>query len=150
MSLSTLRATLNDLGGLRVRDVWWMAQILGMLAVFPVLNRLLALPKLVSLFDTEPGPTKAGVADRDRLLRLMGGLLRRTLERDYCLPRSLILFRFYRKWGFPTRIHMGLAKQGDHAVGHAWISLAGEPFAEQKNPEDLFVPFFAYPQTEAA
>jgi hypothetical protein len=132
-----------NLGGLSFRDIWWITQILVMLAIYPLVNRL-PLPRLVRLYDTQARRT-GSASDCERLITLLQGLLRRTLERDFCLPRSLIMFRFFRRWGVAARIHVGLTKRDDEALGHAWVSVAGEPVAERNNPDEIYKTFFVYP-----
>ena len=121
-----------------------------MIAAYPILNRMFSLPRLVRLFDARTPETRAPEGMRERLNRLMDALLRRTLQRDYCLPRSLILFHFCRKWGYTTQIHLGLMKKGDEAFGHAWVSVAGEPFAEREDPDGIYTTFLVYPEQEPA
>jgi len=59
-----------------------------------------------------------------------------------CLLRSLILFRFLRRQGWPVEIHFGVRKTGPadagnpdagnsgDITGHSWLVLDGEPFLE--------------------
>lgn len=144
MILRRYRKVIANLGGLSFRDFWWIAQILALLAVYPLLNRLFPLPRLVRFYDA--AARRAGTtSDRERLVTLLQGLLRRTWERDFCLPRSLIMFRFFRKWGAAAKIHVGLTKKDGEALGHAWVSVAGEPVAERNDPDEIYKTFFVYP-----
>ena len=145
MVLSRYRQIVSNLGGITFRDVWWIIQILTMLAAYPLLNRIYTLPRLVRLYDA--AARREGTAsDQKRLITLLQGLLRRTWERDFCLPRSLIMFHFFRKWGVAARIHVGLTKIDGEALGHAWVSVGGKPVAERNDPDEIYKTFFVFPQ----
>ncbi len=143
--IDRIRKIRRTLGRLDRRDVWWIAQVLAVIAVFPVLKRFFSLPALVRLFDARPVATGVPRESADRLLLIVRGLLRRTVRRDYCLPRSLILFHHFRKWNYPVQIHVGVQKKDGKLTGHAWLSLDGTSFEERAEPDRTFTRFFIYP-----
>lgn len=147
--IDRIRKLHRTLGGLSLRDLWWIFRVLAVIAVFPLLKRVLSLPALVRLFDARPRKDALPDADAERLLLITRGLLRRTVRRDYCLPRSLILFHHFRKWNYPVQIHVGVRKKDGKLTGHAWVSVDGAPFVERDEPERTFTPFFVYPEVPA-
>jgi hypothetical protein len=66
-----------------------------------------------------------------------------------CLRRSLVRYVLLRRAGVPVVVHFGAkksAREGQHKIaGHAWLTLHGEPYAE--NPEDYhgFTAIYVYP-----
>lgn len=64
-----------------------------------------------------------------------------------CLPRSLILYWFARRCGYPVRFHCGIRWLGEALDGHAWLSLNETPFLEAKNPltEEGYNITYSYP-----
>jgi hypothetical protein len=66
-----------------------------------------------------------------------------------CLRRSLVRYVLLRRAGVPVVVHFGAkksARDGQHKIaGHAWLTLHGEPYAE--NPEDYhgFTAIYIYP-----
>jgi len=142
-----IRQWRTEMDGIRLRDLWWAVQVTGMLLVVPVIKHRLAVPTLVRLFDARPRP--GGGGDWRRLNRIVKGLLRRTHRKDYCLPYSLILFHFCRKWGHSTRIFIGARKGEDGLAGHAWVLIDGEPVPGLTPVHDAYTTFFVYPEPTA-
>lgn len=126
------------------QDLRWLTRITGMLVAVRVLARWVSLPQLVQAFERAP---RYDDADLNRLLWLTQGVLRRTHGRDFCMPRSLILFHFLSGWGYPVCIHFGVRRQGRALAGHAWVDLAGEPIGEAANPYTLYRTTYSYPST---
>ncbi len=63
-----------------------------------------------------------------------------------CLPRSLILYWFARRCGFPVRFHCGVRWIDTALDGHAWLSVDGQPFLEPKNlEEEGYQETYSYP-----
>ena len=137
-------STLAHLGSLRPREALLLVQMAAMVGALAVLQRTVSLPRLVRFFDVRR-PRPEGRLPPKRLAWLAGGLLRRIFGQDFCMPRSLVLFHFMRKWAYPVRLHFGVAKQGDHLKGHAWVTLDGEPFAEHGDPRETFKTTYTYP-----
>lgn len=54
-----------------------------------------------------------------------------------CLRRSLLRYHFLRRAGLPLVINFGARRLGDDIAGHAWLTLAGQPYCEQ--PEHVLV-----------
>lgn len=60
------------------------------------------------------------------------------------MKRSLVLFHFLRKAGEDAEIVFGVVKDGDKLEGHAWVTVNGQPFAEE-GPVDKYTVTYRYP-----
>ncbi len=131
---------------LRWREVVLLGRMAGLLGVLHVARRRWSLPALVQWFGE--GEREAAPVAPQRLLRLCRALLGRLYSRDYCLPQSLLMFYFLRKWGYPARIHFGVARNAERRlVGHAWVDVAGQPLGETRDPEAVYATTYTYPST---
>lgn len=152
------------------RDLWLFIQILTMLILLPRLIRKSSMPALLERID--PGVTgdeiqepaagstpgapvipSTGIRDPRRLQKTVGfveTLIRYRIFQRYgkCLLRSLILFRFLRRQGWPVEIHFGVRKTAEgmaDITGHSWLVLDGEPFLEADGQQHSFVTTYTYP-----
>ncbi|MFW5973080.1 MAG: lasso peptide biosynthesis B2 protein [Bacteroidota bacterium] len=123
------------------------AFLLWSLALIPITlrrARRMPLPALVRAYDAAPRisvpPTSV-----DRFAQLLNGLFRRIRVRDYCMPASLILFRWVRRCGQPASIVFGVARKEDDLHGHAWVELDGRALGESTDPRNSFQVTFSYP-----
>ncbi len=95
----------------------------------------------------------ARIRDPHRLQKTVGfvdTLIRYRIFQRYgkCLLRSLILFRFLRRQGWPVEIHFGVRKTAEcmpDITGHSWLVLDGEPFLEDVSQKNSFVTTYTYP-----
>jgi hypothetical protein len=142
------RAVFRKLAALRLRELWLLMSSVGLLLALPVLQRVLSLPALVTLFGTRTIPTMFPPLQPERLLFLIRGLLdqRIGMIRPNCMKQSLLLFHFLRQWGAPVTIHFGVAKRDETLEGHCWIELAGQPFGERADPQRAFTVAYAFPE----
>jgi hypothetical protein len=62
-----------------------------------------------------------------------------------CFPRSLALFWFARRLGYPVLFCCGVRKEGSSLDGHAWLVLDRQPFHESNQHCQLFTVTFSYP-----
>lgn len=139
------------------RDLKLFLQILLMLTFLPGRIRRHSLPDLLGQLD--PGVTP-GPRDQNRLTKTVGftdSLLRYRIFQRYgkCLLRSLILFKFLRRDGWPVEIHFGVRKTGEaedesatsgrvDITGHSWLVLAGERFLESEHM-GTYATTYSYP-----
>ncbi len=132
-------------------EIRLLLEMTGLLMLLPLLKRTLSLPALIRFFDAEAKSGKQAV-DLDRLIQLAKGLLNLRIGflSPNCVKQSLILFHFLRKQGHPANIHFGISKNdaGD-LHGHAWVSLAGKPFAEPEDPRSNFKETYVFPENFA-
>ena len=137
-------STLTHLRSLRPREALLLVQMVAMIAALKVLQRFVSLPTLIRLFDV-PRPHPEQRLHPKRLAWLASGLLRRLFGQDYCMPRSLVLFHFMRKWAYPVQIHFGVAMREGELKGHAWVTLGDLPFAERGDPRRSYKTMYSYP-----
>lgn len=132
---------------LRSRELWLLFRLTLAAAVLPLLVRFLSLPRLVRAFDPGPVPEAYPPIDPQPIVDLTDGLLRREIAmfRTNCVKRSLLLFYFLGKAGYPTVIFFGISRQGDDLAGHCWLEHRGEPVAEGDDPKEAFEITFRYP-----
>lgn len=109
-----------------------------MLTFLPGKIRRLSLPDFLGQLDPGVAP---GPRDQDRLTKTVGftdSLLRYRVFQRYgkCLLRSLVLFKFLRRDGWPVEIHFGVRKANEgetDITGHSWLVLEGEQFLESEH-----------------
>ncbi len=148
------------------RDLWLFLQILTTIILLPRLIRRKSLPDLLK--DLDPGVPERRLnsgglprePNRDQMEKTVGFadslLCYRVFQRyGKCLLRSLILFRFLRRQGWPVEIHFGVRKTGEPGnedvrtshidiTGHSWLVLDGEPFLEEENQQGSFATTYTY------
>jgi hypothetical protein len=70
-----------------------------------------------------------------------------------CLRRSLLRYYFLRAMDLPVSIVFGARLKDQQAGGglggHAWLTLAGQPYYETPGDYEGFVPMYVYPETTA-
>jgi hypothetical protein len=96
------------------RDLWLFLRILAMLIRLPSLIEKESLPDLLNRLDPGVSP---GPRDREMLDKTAGfvdSLLKYRFFQRYgrCLMRSLTLFHFLRRQGWPVGIRFGVRKTG--------------------------------------
>jgi Transglutaminase-like superfamily len=145
--LARLQAVIRKVSALRLRELWLLMSSAGLLVALPVLQRVLTLPALVTLFGTKTLPTLLPPLEPERLLFLIRGLLHQRIGmiRPNCMKQSLVLFHFLRQWGAPVTIHFGAATRDGALEGHCWVELAGHPFGEKGNPRPAFTTVYTFP-----
>jgi hypothetical protein len=67
-----------------------------------------------------------------------------------CFPRSLSLYWFARRLGYPVVFHCGVRKELSNLDGHAWLTLDHQPFHETGQYWQDFTVTFSYPPDPAA
>lgn len=71
-------------------------------------------------------------------------------EKGNCFPRSLALYWFARRLGYPVLFHCGVRKEVSNLDGHAWLTLDRQPFHEPGQYWQRFTVTFSYPSDPAA
>jgi hypothetical protein len=68
-----------------------------------------------------------------------------------CLRRSLLRYYFLREAGLPVTIVFGARlkreEEGGGIGGHAWLTLAGQPYYERPGNYEGFVVMYVFPET---
>jgi len=67
-----------------------------------------------------------------------------------CFPRSLALYWFARRLGYPVLFQCGVRKDGSTLDGHAWLTLDRQPFHETGQHWQRFTVTFSYPPDPVA
>lgn len=68
------------------------------------------------------------------------------LRSDACVPRSLTLYHFARRFGHDAVWNCGVRKTSDGALdGHAWLTRNGAPYLEPDDRARRFTVTFSYP-----
>jgi hypothetical protein len=70
-----------------------------------------------------------------------------------CLRRSLLRYHFLRALGLPVSIVFGARlkarQEGGGLGGHAWLTLAGQPYYETPGDYEGFVEMYVYPEADS-
>lgn len=122
-----------------------------MLVILPRMIRRLSLPDLLQRIDPGVAPGPRDQALLDKTVGFVDSLLRYRIFQRYgkCLLRSLILFRFLRRQGWPVEVHFGVRKLTDDEpkiTGHSWLVLNGQPFLEEEGQQGSFATTYSYPK----
>ncbi len=140
------------------RDLWLFLQILTMLILLPRLIRRKDLPDLMQELDPGVAKREPDLRQMEKTAGFIDSLLRYRIFQRYgkCLLRSLVLFRFLRRQGWPVEVHFGVRKVSDGEAqnevsqssagitGHSWLMLDQKPFLED-NHSDYSLTYF-YPR----
>jgi hypothetical protein len=111
--------------------------------LLPVLKRVLPLPRLVTLM----APRHRHAPDERRLVVVVTvarWLYRTRALRDNCLERSLITYRYLPDGNGESRLVLGIRKGEDGPLGHAWLTLCGEPVHDSATTLEGLVPVVAF------
>lgn len=150
MNRQYLSSLWGKLSALRVRDVWTIAQILVLLGKYLLLRRRRSVPGLICSFDARPRVPPIAPERVERARQLTNSVLRALYGRQFCLARSLILFRLYRKGGHRVRLHLGIARVDGRLTGHAWLAVDGTPVIKPENPIRAYKTIYVYPSSAGA
>ncbi len=85
----------------------------------------------------------------DRVLWLTDGILWFLFDEAFCVKKSLILYHFGRKYGYPLSINFGVTRDGSSIKGHAWTDLDGIPYGEAMESSAPFNVIYRHPTLEA-
>jgi len=62
-----------------------------------------------------------------------------------CFPRSLALYWFAKRSGYPVSFHCGVRKDTTGLDGHAWLMLDRQPFHEPGRHWECFTVTYSFP-----
>jgi len=108
------------------------------------------LPQLMAHLDKEAHPTCL-LSDRTMLTRLADAAvgLDYTSPLGICLRRSLVRYVLLRRAGTGVVVHFGARKGAgsgrNRIAGHAWLTLDGRPYAEERENYLGFAVIYSYP-----
>ena len=103
-----------------------------------------SLPRLVELAkDPALAPRFAAEGlgvDEDRLPCIADRASWLVKRNQRCLVRSLLLFGMLSRLGRAPVLRLGVARDGDRLLSHAWVMLDGHPVGEERGVLDSFKP----------
>ena len=137
--LSALRAHVST-----PADVSLAVRMLGWALLLPALKSLLPLPRLVRLVYR--GGRRARCEKREQQIASLTRWIHRPLvPRDRgCLQRSLLAYRFLSEADADPHLFVGVRKEGNIVLGHAWVVVDGQPIGESWAAVRGYVPVIAF------
>jgi Transglutaminase-like superfamily len=134
------------LSRLSLADVVPLIGMTGWALVLPVLKRLLPLPALVRLVWARPRSRTRDVERERRVAGLVRRLYRSPLAAldENCLERSLLTYRLLARLDASPELVTGVRRQGDAVIGHAWVTVDGEPVGESRESVEGFAPVLSF------
>ena len=126
-------------------DVALLVRMLGWAAALPVLKRVVPLPRLVRLCSAEPD-VEGRRLERERQVATLARWISRPsrLRDENCLERSLVTFRFLSELDADPVLFVGVRKTEEGVVGHAWVTVDGEPVHDSPASVVEFTPLVAF------
>ena len=122
----------------RPEDTWVVARLVPWALVLPAMKYVIPLPTLARLMWARPVSNRRDRERERRVASLVRGLYRScALRRDEnCLERSLLMYRSLSRLGADPRLVAGLGRNSSRLVGHAWVTVDGEPVGEPASASD--------------
>ena len=130
-------------------QLWMWLHMGGLLLILRLVLPWIKLPKLLAWLTPAACSRRATPQSLEHAVWCATILLRLVFPwRRKCLPRTLTLYYFATRSGYPVRVHCGIQRHGDNLQGHAWLSLYGCPFLENDDPMPHYVIVWTFPQAE--
>lgn len=130
----------SEKGPLRALRALEALELAGWSVALPLVKRLLPVARLVALMWT-PGRAPRSDAHERAVVTASARLTRlRPRLRSNCLERSLLAYRFLARAGAEPRLVMGVGTLDGAVVGHAWVTVDGEPVHETAEALSRFTP----------
>jgi len=132
-------------------DLVLLARILGVLLVLHVALPILKVRETVRWLTPSQLPPTRDLVDVQRIVRHVDGLLRRAPHLSYgpCLLRSLTLYYFCTRLGYPVRINFGVREEPDGRFdAHGWLGLDDHAFMEPGGAEEIYTLIWQLPLLE--
>jgi hypothetical protein len=110
--------------------------------ILPVLKRILPISFLARLMWSRFDERKKKQEEKIKILvnTLYGGFN----IGNRCLERSLLVYHYLSMNCVNCRLVIGMRKNSDSWIGHAWVLVDGEPFGETQEKLDEFTPMFEF------
>jgi hypothetical protein len=135
-------------------EYWFAAKVMVRCCWFPILLRFRTLPELLEqLTQREGQKVKRASPTLERAIEIIvrvchlhpfcGPLFPRT-----CLRQALALYDMLTYLGYTVTIHFGILKMGEELRGHSWVTLDGEPLAENGDPGSCHRIVYSYPSSQ--
>jgi hypothetical protein len=133
-----------------VRKYWMLLQVAAVVSWIRLRLRGESLPAVLKRLDPAPlsgEPDSVRFEDlvyyMDRWLHLFPYNVK-----GNCFPRSLALYWFATRSGYPVSFHCGVRKDGASLDGHAWLTLDCQPFHEPGQHWQRFTVTYSFPSEQ--
>lgn len=129
------------------KEMYLLIWVLGVIISIRLLLRALDLTTLLRWLSPSRHCVRINADMLDKIARYTDGVLWRlsVSARGNCLPRSLALYYFATRCGFPVCLCCGVRRMRNTLEGHAWLTLLKRPFLERGNPESYYTVTFSFP-----
>jgi Transglutaminase-like superfamily len=120
------------------------------LGILPLRLRRYTLPTLLQRLTPERSrPPRCRPIEMGRMVRFVVWLCQRRCFRirlfpKACLRQTLALYYVLTRLGYPVVMHFGILKKGGVLIGHSWVTLTGQPVAEDMHTQ-IFQIVYSYP-----
>lgn len=96
--------------------------------------------RLLAASALRPGPRR-DPGDVDLVARAVNRAARRWPSEPTCLARSLVLWWFLRRRGWPADVWVGVRREAAAMEAHAWVELSGRVLNDRPDVRDRYVAF---------
>lgn len=128
-------------------QLWLAFQVIILTGILRFLLRWVTLPRILNWLTPKMVSTTLNPDAMAITAQYARGILRRfpSNPRGSCLVRSLTLYHFGRRFGYPVHFHCGVHRADGEFKGHAWLSVNREPFWEGGDPFGTHTVTYTYP-----
>ncbi|MHB0871726.1 MAG: lasso peptide biosynthesis B2 protein [Chloroflexota bacterium] len=140
---------MGELRTLALADLGLTLRIVAMLVSLNATLPFVKVKRLVRWLTPAIAPPAVELAEIQRVVRHVDGVMRRApiLLFGHCLLRSLTLYYFCTRLGYPVRIAFGIRRKPCGGMdGHGWLVLEGRTFMERGTPEVDFLRVWQLPE----
>ena len=129
------------------KEIYLLIWVFGVVISIRLLLRALDVKTLLRWLSPSRHYVKINADMLDKIARYTDGLLWRlsVSGKGNCLPRSLALYYFATRCGFPVCLCCGVRRMKNTLEGHAWLTFLKRPFLERGNPESYYKVTFSFP-----
>jgi len=115
--------------------------------ILPVLTKIIPLPSLLKFFLSKISGSFSLTEILHSAAEVSSSLDKFSdtfhLKNNYCLRKSLVLFRFLQKYNIHSKINIGMKFfPNDSAIGHCWISINEENYFDKSSEIIQYNQFF--------
>ncbi len=130
------------------RDLPLLTSVFFLIPYYSLLIRVYPIPEITASLDKKrsQGQKEKDIGESeeavlDKICRAANYFLIRLWRSERpCLKRSLILYRWCCQNGFASRIVIGVKKNENELLSHAWLELSGKPYRESLHIYQEYTP----------
>lgn len=122
----------------RIGRLWLGVRVVALLAILPLALWALPVARVVAWLTPRSTPSARDDTLLADAVRWVDALVDRRPFHfwGHCVRRSLTLYYAATRAGYPVTIALGVRREGESVIGHAWLELDGAPFLEKGNAPD--------------